>query len=203
MNLLTDGAANNPILRFCLNVVEQHGESWPPAEDALAREFVGWLGSHAFVSRDGMKKLCDEKGVNLTFIPLPREIRGFNCSFGNKREIVICDTQTAPFDLHTLFHEFREMLEHDLRELGHPIIRQSDSLEVHAEHFAILCRMEAASREIPGFLQMAENVENKWMRYLSYALVIVFSTAYLLHCIFTPQMEEVLSEARRPRYVRT
>jgi hypothetical protein len=150
-----------------------------------------------------MKTLCEARGVNLTFVPLPREIRGFNCSFGNKREIVICETQTAPFDLHTLFHEFREMLEHVFRELGHPMIGVDDSLEVQAEQFAILCRMEAATREIPIFFQMAENIQNKWMRYLSFGLVIVFGTAYLFHCIFTPQMEEVLAEARRQRYVRT
>ena len=203
MNLLTDGTANNPILRFCLDVVEQHGESWPPEEDVLAREFVDWFCCRAFVGEEHMKKLCEAKGVTLTFISLPKEIRGFNCSFGNKREIVICETQTAPFDLHTLFHEFREMLEHDFRELGHPIIGPKDSVEVQAEQFAILCRMEAASRDIPSFLEMAQNVQNKWMRYLSFGLVIVFAAAYLLHCIYTPQMEEVLSEARRQRYVRT
>jgi len=203
MNLLTDGTANNPILRFCLDVLERHGESWPPAEDVLAREFVEWFGCRAFVSKEHMRELCEAKGVKLTFVPLPSEIRGFNCSFGNQREIVVCETQISPFDLHTLFHEFREMLEHDFRELGRPIIGPKGSLEVQAEQFAILCRMETASREIPGFLEMAQNVQNKWMRYLSFGLVIVFGTAYLFHCILTPQMEEVLSEARRQRYVST
>ena len=203
MNLLTDGTSNNPVLRFCLNLVARHGDNWPPTEEVLAREFVDWLGSRAFVSEDGMKKLCEAKGVNLTFVPLPQEIRGFNCSFGHKREIVISESEAAPFiHLHTLFHEFREMLEHVFTELGRATIAPDDSLEVQAEQFAVLCRMEAATRELPVIFEATARIERKWVRYLSYALVIVFGVAYVLSCIFTPQMEEVLSEAKRQRYVR-
>jgi hypothetical protein len=147
--------------------------------------------------------LCAAKGINLSFVSLPQEIRGLNCSFGNKREIVITDAQPSPFDLHTLFHEFREMLEHVFAELGHSTIGPDNFLEVQAEHFAVLCRMEAATRELPAFLEMTANIERKWTRYLSYGLLLVFGVAYVFSCIFTPQMEEVVSEARRQRYVRT
>ena len=150
-----------------------------------------------------MKRLCEAKGVNLSFVSLPHEIRGLNCSFGDKREIVITDTQPSLFELHTLFHEFREMLEHVLAELGHPTIGPEDFLEVQAEHFAALCRMAAATSELPAFLEMTSKIEKKWARYFSYGLLFVFSAAYLFSCIFTPQMEEALSEARRQRYVRT
>lgn len=150
-----------------------------------------------------MKRLCAAKGINLSFVSLPHEIRGFNCSFGNNREIVITDTQPSLFELHTLFHEFREMLEHVFAELGYSTIGPTESLEIQAEHFAVLCRMEAATRELPAFLEMTGNIEKKWPRYLSYGLLFVFGVAYLFSCIFTPQMEEVVSEARRERYVRT
>jgi hypothetical protein len=202
VKLLTDGAENNPILGLCLRLISQHGQNWPPTEDVLASEFVGWLGTSAFLSRDAMKRLCAAKGINLSFVSLPHEIRGFNCSFANKREIVITDTQPSPFDLHTLFHELREMLEHVFAELGYSTIGPEDFLEVQAEHFAVLCRMAAATRELPAFLEMTGNIEKKWTRYLSYGLLLVFGVAYLFSCIFTLQMEEALSEARRQRYVR-
>jgi hypothetical protein len=62
--------------------------------------------------------------------------------------------------------------------------------------------MAAATRELPAFLEMTGNIEKKWTRYLSYGLLLVFGVAYLFSCIFTLQMEEALSEARRQRYVR-
>jgi hypothetical protein len=203
VKLLTDGTEKNPILGFCLIVISQHGENWPPTEEALAREFVNWIGYHSFLTRNGLKELCQAKGVNLSFVPLPQDIRGFNCSFQDKKEIVITEPETAPFaDSHTLFHEFREILEHVLAELGHPTIGPEDFLEVQAEHFAILCRMEGAERELPAVFDMVQNVEKKWARYLASAVVILFSVAYMFSCVYTPQMEEMLSDARRQRAIR-
>ena len=202
MKLLTDGTSNNPILGFCVNIVAQYGESWPPTENVLARAFVDWLGLHSFLTREQMTKICEATGVNLTFVALPHEIRGFNCKLDKTREIVICETQTNPFALHTLFHEFREMLEHDFYELGHPIIGINDSLEIQAEQFAVLCRTEAAARELPAIFQMVENIQNKWLRYVSFGFVVVFGIAYVFQCIYTPQMEEMLSQNQRQRYVR-
>jgi hypothetical protein len=204
MKLLTDGSDKDPSLGFCLSVISKHSENWPPTEEVLADSFVNWLGFNSFLTRNALQELCRSKGVNLSFIPLPQEIRGFNCSFQYKKEIVITLRETAPFaDSHTLFHEFREMLEHIFIELGHPTIGPEDFLEVQAEHFAVLCRMDAAVKELPCFLEMAGNVEKKWTRYLAYALVVIFGLAHVFSCIMTPQMEEVLSEARRQRYVHT
>ena len=204
MELLTDGSEKNPLLGFCLNMISRHAENWPPQEEVLAEEFVRWLGFSSFLTRDALKELCRGKGVNLSFTTLPQELRGFNCTFQDKKEIVLTERETAPFsDSHTLFHEFREMLEHVFAGLGHPTINPEHSLEVQAEIFAVACRMKAAEREFPAFIEMAQNVETTWVRYLAYALVAVFGLAHVLSCVLTPHMEEILSEARRQRYVRT
>jgi len=198
MELQTDEINKNAIIRFCQKVISRHVDNWPPTEEVLAETFVKWLGFNSFVTRDMLKDLCRAKGVNLSFISLPQEIRGFNCSFQEQREIVIAERERVPFaDSHTLFHEFREMLEHAFTELGHPIIRPEDSLEVQAELFAIACRMRAAERELPAFLEMAMNVEKKWARYLAYAFWAIFALGYFFSCVSTPQMEEVFSEAGR------
>ena len=200
MKLLTDGTEKDPILGFCQKMISQHGENWPVSEEVLAEGFVNWLKFSSFLTRDALRELCRSRAINLSFIPLPEDIRGFNCSLHNKREIVITLRETAPFaDSHTLCHEFREMLEHGFTELGYPTIGAKDSLEVQAEQFAMLCRMEAAMKELPYFLEMAGTVEKKWARYLTYALVILFGLAHVFGCIMTPQMEETLSEARRQR----
>ncbi|MBI3477120.1 MAG: hypothetical protein HY010_15410 [Acidobacteria bacterium] len=203
MQLLTDGSEKKPLLGFCLTVISEHGENWPPAEEVLARQFVNWLGLSSFLTKDAMKELCRSKGVNLSFVSLPKDVRGVNCTFQDKREIVISETAMAPFsDLHTLLHEFREMIEHEFGELGQPTIGPKD-LEEHAEHFAMSCRMKAAERELPAFIKMARSVERKWPRYIAYSLIAVFGVAYFFDCIFLPQMENIAAEIDRQRYVRT
>jgi len=155
------------------------------------------------MKKDAMRELCRSKGINLSFASLPQDIRGANCTYHNKREIVLTERGTAPFsDLHTLLHEFREMLEHGLTDLGYPTVGSVD-LEARAEHFAVTCRMKAAERELPAFIEMATNVKKKWARYLSYGLIGVFAAVYLFDCVFQSQMEEIAAEVDRQRYVRT
>lgn len=201
--LLTDESGNNPLLGFCRTVISQHGGNWPPTEEALAQEFVNWLGLSSFMTKDGMKELCRAKGVTLSFASLPKDIRGVNCTYQDNREIIIGETGMAPFsELHTLLHEFREMLEHGFADLGRRTIDSAD-MEACAERFATACRMKAAERELPAFIEMATDVEKKWARYVSYGLIGVFAAVYLLDCVFQSQMEEIAAEVDRQRYVRT
>jgi hypothetical protein len=204
MELLTYGTEKNPILGFCSNVISRHGRSWPPEEIVLAEEFVQWLGFNSFLTKEALKELCQDKGVNLTVKTLPAGLRGFNCSYQDKREIFLTDEESALFsDAHTLFHEFREMLEHSFVELGYPTIGAEQSLEVQAETFAMACRMRAVEQELPAFFKLAQNVEKPWARYLAYTLFAFVGAALFYSCILVPQIEEILAEAKRLRYVRT
>jgi hypothetical protein len=194
----------SPIVGFCESVVSRHAENWPPKEEILADEFVEWLGLKPFLTRDELIELCLSKRVNLSFIELPPELRGFNCSFENRTEIIVAQRETVPgADLHTLLHEFRELLENAFASFGHSTLGAEDLLEVQAEHFAMSARMEAVKREIPAFVEIVKNAEAKWARYLGYGVIGVVGFIYLLSCVFLPQFEEIESEAKRQRYVRT
>jgi hypothetical protein len=204
VKLLTDGAEKSPVLGFCLNMISQCGGNWPPDEEVLADEFVKWFGLKSFVTRSCLKEMCKAKGIDLSFATLPEDIHGSNFSFQDKKEIVIADRELAPFgDSHTLLHEFREMLEHVFVELGYPTISSKDSLEEQAEIFASLCRMEAGKRDFPHMLEMMQQVEKKWARYLGCAFVVVYSFAHMFSCIYMRQLEEIGSEVHRQRYIRT
>jgi hypothetical protein len=204
VKLLTDGARNNPLLGFCLAVISRHSENWPPTEQVLAKEFVGWLGVKPFLTRDAMRELCLSKGINLSFSALAHELRGFNCSFQDKKEIVISEHENVPFaDLHTLLHEFREMLEHVFVELGWATLSPKDSLEETAEEFAAVARMETGTREFPAYVEIVGNIETPWQRYLGYVLLAIGFVAYMFTCATLPQYEEMIAKARRQRYVRT
>ena len=204
MELLTDGTENNPLLGFCLAVISRHAENWPPTEQVLAEEFVDWFGAKSFMTPSAMQELCLSKGINLSFVSLPRELHGFNCSFQDKKEIVISEDELVPFaHLHTLFHEFREMLERVFVELGHATLTPKESLEAKAEEFAMFARMDTATRELPRYLEMVGDIKTNWKRYVGYASLGVLVFAYLFSCIFLPRFEDMISEARRQRYVRT
>jgi hypothetical protein len=204
VELLTDGTGNNPLLGFCLAVISRHAEKWPPTEEVLAEEFVTWFGARSFLTRDAMRQLCLSKGIQLSFVSLPLGLHGFNCSFQDQKEIVISECDSVPFsDLHTLFHEFREMLERAFVELGHATLTSKRSLEAKAEEFAMVARMETATRQLPRYFEMVGNIETDWHRYFGYAFLVVFFVAYMFSCVFLPQFEDMISEARRQRYVRT
>jgi hypothetical protein len=150
-----------------------------------------------------MQELCLSRGINLSFVPLPPELHGLNCSFQNKNEIVISEHETVPFaHVHILFHEFREMLEHMFVQLGHPTLTQKESLEVKAEEFAMTARMETLTRELPSYIELISSIEKNWHRYFGYGFLIVFSVAYMFGCVLLPQFEDMMAEARRQRYVR-
>jgi len=204
VELLTDGTENNPLLGYCLAVISRHSEKWPLTEQALADEFVNWFGANSLMTPTVMRELCLSKGINLSFVPLSSELQGFNCSFHNKKEIVLSERELVPFaHVHTLFHEFREMLEVVFVELGHATLKTGESLEATAEEFAIAARMATATRELPVYFKIVGNIEKNWPRYFSYAALFVFFVSYLLSCAFLPQFEDMMSEARRQRYVRT
>lgn len=204
MKLLTDGTEKDPILAFCRAVISCHAENWPPKEDVLAEQFVNWLGVKSFMTRSSMVELCSSKGIKLSFASVPPELRGFNCSFQYKKEIVISDEETIVFsDLHTLLHEFREMLECGFADLGYSTLTAKDSLELKAEEFAMFSRIETGAREFPAYFEMVVKIETNWQRYFGYAFLLACFAAYSLSCMFLPQVEEMISEARRQRYVRT
>ncbi len=204
MELLNGEIDTPPVVEFCKAVISRNSENWPPKEEMLADEFVQWLGLKTFLTRDKLIELCLSKSVNLSFVELPPELRGSNCSFENKTEIVVAQCETVPgADLHNLLHEFREVLENTFIELGYSTLGAEDFLELQAEHFAISARIEVVKREIPAFIDIVRNAKVKWARYLGYGVIGVVGLIYLLNCVLLPQFEEIESEAKRQRYVRT
>jgi hypothetical protein len=189
---------------FCKVVISRHTEDWPPKEETLADEFVRWFGLKSSLTRDELIELCLCKNVILSFVELPPELRGFNCSFQNRTEIVVTQHEAVPgADLHTLLHEFRELLENAFASLGHSTLCAEDFLEVQAERFAMSARMNIIGREIPAFVEIVKNADAKWARCLGYSVIGIAGFLYILTCVFLPQFEEIESEAKRRRYVRT
>ena len=183
MELLTDGTENNPLLGFCLAVISRYAEKWPPTEQVLADDFVNWFGAKSFMTPTAMRELCLAKGITLSFVPLPSELQGLNCSFHDKKEIVISEREMVPFaHVHTLFHEFREMLERVFVELGHATLTPKQSLEAIAEEFAMAARMETATTRIARLRRNGGQHREELASLFWLCVLIVFSVAYMFSC---------------------
>jgi len=203
LELLNGEIDASPIVGFCKAVISRHAEHWPPTEQTLAEEFVQWLGLKTFLTRVELVELCVSKKINLSFAELPSELRGFNCSFENKAEIVIAQRETVPgADLHTLFHELRELLENAFVEHRYATLSADDLLEVQADVFAMSARMQVVIKEILAFVEIVKNANAKWARYLGLGVIGITGIIYLLNCVFLPRLEEIESEVKRQRYVR-
>jgi hypothetical protein len=195
--------AQHEIAWFCQSFISRYREMWPPTEELLAEEFVNRFCLEPFQTREALIQLCLAKGVNLSFSKLPNDLHGFNCSYQETREIMVSEDAKAPFaDLHTILHEFREMLEGTFTSLDFPTIRHEQSLEVRAEHFAMACRMQAVQKELPRVFQTISDFEKTWVRYFAYSAVGFTVFAYLLSCVFMRQIEHIDTEIKRQRYVR-
>jgi hypothetical protein len=84
-------------------VISRYAEKWPPTEQVLADEFVDWFGAKSFMTPTAMRELCLAKGISLSFVPLPPGLHGVNCSFQDKKEIVISEMNWFLSLMSTLF----------------------------------------------------------------------------------------------------
>jgi hypothetical protein len=176
---------------FCQTVISRQSANWPPDESVLARELVDSFGSTAFLTPDALRQVCAALGITVSFSTLPPELRGYNCSFGDKREIVISTDQSFPgAGEHTLLHELREILEGTFEKLGHPTVNRQD-LEEHAESFAGSVRTEAVYRMVPMLCNYADNVDRKWARIAAYLFLGAFVCVNLLGCALLPRLEDL------------
>ena len=81
---------------FCQAVISRHSAIWPPEESVLAKELVNGFPALSFLTLDSLRQQCAALGINVSFATLPRELRGYNCGFEDKKEIVISTDQGFP-----------------------------------------------------------------------------------------------------------
>src|SRR6266566_3025198 len=187
---------------FCQVVTSRHPEKWPIDENALAEEFVGFVGLDSFLIFGTLRQFCqDQLRIPVSFAPLPTELRGYNGSYGDRREILISLNQDFPgADLHTLLHELREILERTFEKFGKPTVNREDSdLEQRAESFAISVQICATHNMLPSMLDKAAEIERKWLRIGACALLAAGALIYVFACASLPLIEDAFAAQRLAR----
>ena len=193
----TNEYGSGAIVTFCQQVVSSHANNWSPSEHELAEEFVAFSSLKPLVETVGLTKLCAGLGIQLSVSDIPKELRGYNCSFANQRAIVLRDHEDFPGGKeHTLLHELRELLECVFRDLGYPIAKDRE-LEARAEQFASQVRVAAWLKGIEVLFHGAGKLLVTWQRWGVYALVVLLGFFYVATCVSLPQLEDQLSKSRR------
>ena len=156
---------------------------------------MSFHGIAAFRHFDNLTELCVQLGISVSVRAMPVELRGHNSLYNGDRAITIAERQWFPgAKEHTLLHELRELLEHTFVHLGFSIAASREDLEDRAEQFACMVRASLAGEMTVGWLEQAEQVERKWLRYGAYLLCVVGGLAVIASCILLPKLEDQAAE---------
>jgi len=178
---------------FCERVVAKYSANWPPTEETIAREFV------SFAQPDGLdlgslEGLCARFGISVLVRRLPEGIRGYNHLFGQKRQILIAQSQSTGtvfgIQEHTLFHELRELIEYEFREIGSSVALSD--LESRAESFASTVRLEASMMVWKPLLDDVTEMKSGWGRIVLGLLLVFFVAVQAFSCVMLPRWEDQL-----------
>ncbi len=179
---------------FCQHIIALCGANWPPSEDEIAAEFVPFFRIEPVLRLQKLKELCSSLGIAVTLKELPPGLRGHNCVFGDRREIVITENSELAAVLgsqeHTLLHELREIMEYEFRRLQRPIARDFSDREQRADDFGMAVRVETASGM---FHKLTDGLgEPNWTLkdILIGVLAIIGMTIYVAMCKSLPQRED-------------
>lgn len=188
---------------FCQHIIANHAGNWPPSEQVIAEEFVTFFKIDPVLRIERLTQLCTSLGISVSFKQLPTGLRGHNCVYRDKREIVITENVPSASVLgsqeHTLLHELREIMEYDFRRLQRPIASSYDDREQRAEAFGIAVRVESAQKTFYGLLDGLGQPEWTFGQFCIAVLMVLAMTIHAALCASLPRWED---QAER-RYIRT
>ena len=180
--------------RFCETVGANHLGSWPPSENALAHQFVSFFGIDGMLGMEELERLCRMVGVEVSVRDLPKPLRGHNCTYEGKREIVVGAVQGSALVLgsreHTLLHELRELIECEFRRLGRPTATGFADMESRAEAFASQVRASASFKTWEGYFEAIDGIESRLLKIGAVIIVALLAMGHYLACVNLPQWED-------------
>jgi hypothetical protein len=181
---------SDPLLPFCEGVVSRHANNWPPSEETLAREFLSQFPISPVPKPENLKEFGTRLGIEVSFRALPQELPGYNCSYDERKEIVIREKEGFPGVItHSFFHEVREIIEGIFVDLGHPT-ESGKQLEKRAEDFAREVRWNSGLNTLGPVIEEIRTIPSKWRRWGSFVLVLIFALSYGAGCALLPYFED-------------
>jgi len=180
---------------FCEAVVTNHSAKWPPDEHTLADEFVSFFRVEGALEFKDLEQFCRDLGVGVSVQKLPREFRGHNHRYEGKREIIVGEVTTTAFPgtrEHTLFHELRELIEYEFREMGCPVASSFVDMEARAESFAGAVRAYGAIKSWQPLLEGIGEIKSGWGKFVAILLVSALLIVWAFPLMMLPHWEDRL-----------
>jgi hypothetical protein len=184
---------------FCEALFRGNSEKWPPDEYTIATGFVFFFRLERELKFKDLEQFCRDLGVEVSVQKLPRELRGHNHRYQGKRGIVVgavAETALPGIREHTLFHELRELIEYEFREIGHPVAANFSDLESRAETFAGGIRTYGAIKGWQPLLEGIGEIKSGWAKLGLGLLLFLIVGANALACLFLPHLEDRLPGMR-------
>lgn len=150
---------------FCEAYISEHRENWPTSECDLASAFVKFFGVPALVHVTSLEGFFVQTNIELREGNLPAGLLGVNMSYGSKRRIDLSSRREQTlFQIHTVLHEIREIIENGFLRLGFSTTDRRD-LEASADEFAFWAALCSTRDPLKDMLKTASEIESKWQRW--------------------------------------
>ena len=185
-----------PLSGFCQAIIAKYASKWPPGEHLIAEEFVSHFEVPVFLGFEYLIQFAARLGIRLLEEKLPSPLRGHNHHYEGTREIRVNIPENPMADTfgireHTFFHELREQLEYEFRQLGKPIATPAD-LEERAEEFAGHVRARAVMQGLTPAFEKVSEIKSGFWRGAAFVGAFALLTALGLACIILPKIEDRL-----------
>jgi hypothetical protein len=183
---------------FCKTVITNCSANWPPSEGTIVQEFVRFFEINEALNLETLESICRKLEINVSQQQLPYPLRGHNCHYQKKREIVVGTVSgTAEYlgiTEHTLLHELRELIEYEFRKEGHPVAASAVDLESRAELFASEVRSFASMKMWEWLLEGAASIESRFWQIVAIVAVGALMTVHHFSFLNLPQWEDQLTK---------
>ena len=183
---------------FCRTVVINCSANWPPSEETIAQEFVRFFQINGILNLETLEFICRNLEINVSQRQLPYPLRGHNCIYEGKREIVIGTVAGTAEYLgireHTLLHEFRELIEYEFRKQEHSVAASAVDLESRAELFATEARSLVSMKNWEWLLEGAANIQSRFWQVAAIVAVGILMMVHHFASLNLPRWEDQLTK---------
>jgi hypothetical protein len=198
----TQTEARDSLKAFCEVYVSEHAHN-PINESHLADAFVKFYGIPPLFDLCSLDEFLVETNIELRKGDLPLGLLGVNMSFEGKRRIDLSERpEQRYFQVHTVLHEIREIIESDFRPLGFGASESERDFEHRANEFAFYAIMSSQMSMFKSLFESAYGMESNWQKFGALGLIgigVLVAAVYSFMGAFFPHVTVTASGMRLER----
>jgi hypothetical protein len=192
----------NSLATFCETYISQNGRN-SIRESQFARAFVEFFQIPPLFDIGGLERFLAQANIEVKITQLPGDLLGVHMLFDGKGRIDLSQRpEQRYFQIHTVLHEIREIIENDLRPLGFGTAESQHDFEHCANEFAFYAIMFSQMPLFKFFFDDAFETESNWRKLGMLCLIsiaLLFVGSYSFVGAFFPHVTVTASRKRFER----